>query len=151
MAIFDHFETEIGSFWGDFGPFLGRSVITLRSLRDHVGIVLASFWGRFGVVFRYFVTLFRGLLGVRFGLFFDHFWAISAHSWPFLRSFCDFLVVFWEVDGKIKQNDTRERKNMQISAKIHKYYTNLGKKASLFTPINHLFRLKNGQNRHFNI
>ena len=39
-----------GSFVGDFGPFLGRSRVTLGSLRDHFGIVLASFWAHFGVV-----------------------------------------------------------------------------------------------------
>ena len=30
--------------WGDFGPFLGRSGVTLGLLRDPFGIVLASFW-----------------------------------------------------------------------------------------------------------
>ena len=45
------FWTKIGPFWchsgGDFGPFLGRSGVTLGWLRDHFGIVLASFLSSF--------------------------------------------------------------------------------------------------------
>ena len=48
--FWDQNRNKMGSFWGDFGPFLGRSRVILGSLRDHFGIVWASFWGRFGVV-----------------------------------------------------------------------------------------------------
>ena len=37
----------------------------------------------------------------------------------FALSFYGFFRVFWEVPCKIKQNDARESKNMQNSAKIH--------------------------------
>ena len=48
----DHFgdqsRTKIWSFWGDFGPFLGRYGvifgITLVSFWHHFGVVLVSFW-----------------------------------------------------------------------------------------------------------
>ena len=40
--------TKIGSFLGDFGPFLGRPVVLLC----HLGIILASFWHHFGAPFR---------------------------------------------------------------------------------------------------
>ena len=43
---------------GDFGPFLGRSGVILRSLRDHFGIVLASFWGCLGIVLKSFLCVF---------------------------------------------------------------------------------------------
>ena len=57
----------MGSFWGDFGPFLGRSGVTLGSLRDHFGIVLGSFWCRFDPIlslFGAFLTLLGGFLGL---------------------------------------------------------------------------------------
>ena len=62
MAILGPFLDQNRVNLGDFGPLLGRSGVTLRSLRDHYGIVLASFWGRFGVVFDpfgWFLGLFR--------------------------------------------------------------------------------------------
>ena len=55
------------SFWGDFGPFLGRSGHS-GVTSDHFGIALASFWGRFGVVWPHF----RPFL-VRFGVIFAYF------------------------------------------------------------------------------
>ena len=39
-----------GSFVDDFGPFLGRSKVTLVSLMDHFGLILASFWHHFGLI-----------------------------------------------------------------------------------------------------
>ena len=119
-----------GSFWGDFGPCLGRSGVTLGSLRDHFGIVLASFWGRFGVV----LTPFWGL----FGLFLGYFWTIFG---PFLAYFFwhvyghfagVFSVMFCEVDCKFKQNGAREGKHTQISAKIHQKYAKLCKNEHFF-------------------
>ena len=49
----------MGSFWGGFGPFLGRSGSILGSLRDHFGIVSASFLGLFGAFLTHF-WLFQG-------------------------------------------------------------------------------------------
>ena len=121
-AIFDHIWGYIGPFldhfWtrtepsgGNFGPFLGPSGIPLGSLRNHVGIALASFWGRFGVI----LTPFWGLFWSFWGLFLDHFGPFLGHFTVILW----FLVMFWEVDWKRKQNNAREGKNMQIFAKIH--------------------------------
>ena len=56
------------SFWGDFGPFSGRSGVTLGSLSDHFGIVLASFWGCFDVVLTH-VEAFLGPFWTLFGPF----------------------------------------------------------------------------------
>ena len=47
----------MGSFWGDFGPFLGRPGVSLGSLSDHFGIGLASFWGRFDSILTPFLGL----------------------------------------------------------------------------------------------
>ena len=58
-------DENIGSFWGDFGLFLGRSGVIFGSLWDHVGIILASFWGRVGVVLRSFGALFGPFYGDR--------------------------------------------------------------------------------------
>ena len=51
--------------------------------------------------------------------------AVLAHFCRFLRAFCDFLVMFREVDSKIKQNDATEGENIQIFAKIHQKYAKL--------------------------
>ena len=40
--------------------------------------------------------------------------------------------MFCEVDGEIKQNDAREGKNMQISAKYHQKYAKLCKNKPFF-------------------
>ena len=64
-----------------------------------------------------------------FGPFLGHFSPFLGH---FLRSFCGFLVTFCEVDCKIKQNDEREGKNMQISAKINQKYAKLCKNKPFF-------------------
>ena len=42
------------------------------------------------------------------------------------------FVMFWEIDCKIKENDAREGKNMQISAKIHQKYAKLCKNKPFF-------------------
>ena len=77
----DHFGTKLGPFWGDFGPFLGRSGFMLGSLRDHFGIifggcgvVLTSFWGSFLGPFCPFLGLSGLFLGVicPFGPFYGH-------------------------------------------------------------------------------
>ena len=41
-------------------------------------------------------------------------------------------MTFCEIDCKIKQNDEREGKNMQISAKIHQKYAKLCKNKPFF-------------------
>ena len=68
-ASLDHFGTKIGSFWGnfggDFGPFSGRSGVTLESLRDHFGIGLTSFW----VVLVSFWPHFEAFLGPFWAIF----------------------------------------------------------------------------------
>ena len=48
--------------------------------------------------------------------------------------------MFCEVDCEIKQNDAREGKNMQISAKINQKYAK--KKQALFWATKHLFCIK---------
>ena len=55
-----------------------------------------------------------------------------------------------DVDCKSKQNDAREDKNMQISAKIHQKYAKLCKNKPFFG-YKTLVLLKNGQNRRFNL
>ena len=118
-AISGPFRDQNRPFWGDveaffFGPFLGRSGVIWGSLRNHFGIVLASFSGRFGVVLRPF-----------WGFFWTYFG-------PFLRSFCDRLVMFWEVECNIQKNDAIEGKNMQLSAKVHRKYAKLCKSKPFF-------------------
>ena len=81
---------------------------------------MASFWHHFGV----------GLLS--FSPHFEPFGAILAYFSPFLRSFCGFLVTFWEVDCKLKQNDVSEGKNMQISAEIHRTFAKICKNKPFF-------------------
>ena len=101
----DQNRTICGWFWGDFGPFLGRSGIILASFWHHLGVALVSFWphleafvGPFWTIFGPFTLIFR----------------------PFLRSLCGFLVMFGEIDCKIKQNDAREGKNAKFPAKFTK-------------------------------
>ena len=75
----DRNGTKIGPFWGDFGPFFGRSGVILGSLRDHFGIVLASCWARFGLVL-------------------TPFWAALDHFGPFLGTFfCPLSRHFWGI------------------------------------------------------
>ena len=62
------FGTKIGSFWGDFEPFLGSIRVISGSLGDHFGVVLASCWGRFGVVLTHFEA-FLGTFWTIFGPF----------------------------------------------------------------------------------
>ena len=80
--VWDENRTILGGFWGDFGPYLGQSSVTLGSPRDHFGTVLASFWCRFGVVLR--------PLGALFGIN-GPFW---SHFSPFLGHFYGHIVVF---------------------------------------------------------
>ena len=117
---------------------MGRSGVTLGSLRDHFGIVLASFWGRFGVV----LTILRSCWTV--------FGAILARFGPFLRSFCGFFVVFRDVECNVKQHDAREGENMQIPAKIYQKYAKLCINKLLFAHKT-LVLLKNSQTRRFNL
>ena len=88
-AIFEPFGTKIGSFRGDFWPFLGRSGVVfdiiLASFWHHFEVVLVSFWPHFGVFLLVLLFLF-------FGTFLNHF----CPFWPCLRShgvcvFCDVL------------------------------------------------------------
>ena len=73
---------------GDFGPFLGRSGVTLGSPRDDFGIVLASSWAGVGVVLT-ILTPFWAL----FGLFLDHFRvdprSLCGHSGSFWHRFAE--------------------------------------------------------------
>ena len=96
------------------GHFLGRSGVILGSVRDHFGNVLESFWHRFGVVLTPFWAIFVPFLG--------HFRPSLAHFYG------HFLVMFWGVASKIEQNDAKEGKNIQISAKIHQKYAKVCKK-----------------------
>ena len=63
MIVFEPFLTLSGAVQGHFGwifgPFWGRSGVTLGSLGDNFGIGLASFWGRFDPILRPFWVLFR--------------------------------------------------------------------------------------------
>ena len=72
-----------------------------------------------------------------FGLF--------GHFSPFLGHFYGqigfFLVMVWEVECNIKQNDAREGKNTQSSAKLHQNCAKLCKNMP-FSAIKHLFCLK---------
>ena len=123
-AIFgDHLGTKIGPFWVIFGwfwtIFWGRSGVTLDSLRDHFGVVLVSFWGSSWPHFEAFLSYFL-----------DPFWTIFARVLGIFTVILWFvLVMFWEVDCNIKQNDAREVKMckflpnftniMQICANLH--------------------------------
>ena len=60
----------------------------------------------------------------------------------FLRLFCDFLIMFWEVECKIKQNDAGEGKNMQIPAKNSPKICKIVQKQAFLSSIKHLFCLK---------
>ena len=99
----------MGHFLYDFGPFLGRSGVTLGSIRDHFGIVLVSF----STPFEAFWAL--------FGLFLEHFWAIFDPIFgPFSRSF--FFAVFFLL-GFAKLT-TKLSKLMQEKAKLCKFPPN---------------------------
>ena len=125
--ILYHFWVDPGSLWG------------------YLGIILASFWHHF----RSFWCRFDPICSTLFG----YLWAISARfSGPFLRSFCDFLVMFWEVDSIIKQNDAREWNICKFPPNITKMMQNCPKR-KLFSGYQILVLLfkKNGQNRRFNL
>ena len=121
-------------FWGDFGPFAGGDP---GSLWGHFGIVLASCPMCFGVVLTPFVAFLGYSLGAFWTVFVAHFQAIFT---VILRFFYDVL----EVEFKIKQNNAREGKNMQTSAKICQKYAKLckvmqnkhGSILSTYTPLN---------------
>ena len=61
---------------------------------ERLGIISGSFWGSF------------------LGPFLGHFCPFWA------RSFCGFLMIFWGVECKIKQNDAKEGKTKQKSANL---------------------------------
>ena len=100
------------SFWGDFGPVLGRFGVTLESFQHRFGIVFASFRGRSEVV-----------LG--------QFWVFWGPFRVFLRSFCGFLMVHWDFQYKNEQNEATECTNVQFAAKLTKNGQTYAKK-SLF-------------------
>ena len=102
-AIFDLSGAIGGHVWAISGPkwdvgWFGPIWIIFGSIRGHFVVTLGSFWHRFGVFLGRFQTIFRS---------FQH---ILGH---FFRPFCDFLLMFCEVDCKIKKNDARKGKNMQ--------------------------------------
>ena len=121
-----HFWTILGPKWDDFGVIL-----------DHFRIIRVSFWGHLENIL---VSL-----GPHFEPFLDHFDPFGAIFRSFCGRFCGFLLLSWEVHWKIKQNETTEGKNMEISATIHLA------KASLFSPIKLVLLKKNDQNRRFNL
>ena len=86
------------------------------------GIVLASSRVRFGVV----------LIPILMS-FLPYVWAVLARFLGhFYGHFAGFFWWFWEVDCHIKQNDVREGKNNQISAKFHQNMQNCAKTSPLF-------------------
>ena len=112
--------------------------------------MLGSFWSRFDPIL--------GCFGPFWTLFGHFFLPIIA---PFLGHFCPlfgvlrdiprfFLVVFWEGDCKIKRNDAREGKLCKFLPKLTQMMQNCAT-ASPFSAVKHLFRLKTGQNRRFNL
>ena len=130
----DHFGTKIGPFLGDFWVILDHFWVDPGSLWLHLGIILESFWCRFDPILRPFLALFE--------LFLDHFWAILSRFWGrFYGHFAIFFVMFWEVECNIQQNDAREGKTMQTSAKIHQIYAKLCKNKLFFSALKHLFCL----------
>ena len=50
--------------------------------------------------------------------------------------------MFWEIDRNVKQNDAREGKTMQISAKIHQNICKIVQKQAVFSSVKHWFGLK---------
>ena len=112
--------------------------------------MLGSFWSRFDPIL--------GCFGPFWTLFGHFFLPIIA---PFLGHFCPlfgvlrdiprfFLVVFWEGDCKIKRNDAREGKLCKFLPKLTQMMQNCAT-TSPFSAVKHLFRLKTGQNRRFNL
>ena len=80
LPFWDHFwrqnRTKIGSFWGDFGPFLGRSIwfwghlaIILASFWHHLLLVLVSFWPHFWTLFGHLLRHFFAISSRFFGVF----------------------------------------------------------------------------------
>ena len=110
-------------FEANIGPVSGHFRVILASFLGHFGIVLGSLWDHFDIsltAFLPFLTLF------------------VPHFRPFYGRFAVFLVMFWEVQCKNKQNDAREGKSMHFSAKFHQDYANLCKNKPLFaykTPV----------------
>ena len=135
------FGTEMGSFWGDFGPFLGQSGVIL----SHLGFIVASFWHHFGVVL---VSFWLRYWEVFSGPFcpppFLFFWTIFSHFEPF---FCPFFGAFTVIFAgysfvifrwfwcKFKPNDASESeicnflpkstKTVQICAKTYAFFFRL--------------------------
>ena len=138
-VILDHFLVDPESFWGHLG-------IILASFWHHVGLVLVSFWPHFGLLWT--------ILDPFWALFFAHYRAIFGAFLPPFRCFkghsAVFLVVFWEGDCKIKRNDAREGKLCKFLPKLTQMMQNCAT-ASPFSAVKHLFRLKTGQNRRFNL
>ena len=130
LTLYGPYRTFFGPKWEHFGVCLdhfwvdsGHLVIILASFWHHFGVVLGSFWLRF----RPFWALFEPLLLV--GPFLGHFSPCLCHGYGHSAFF---LVMFRGVGCKIKQNDARKGKNMQISAKIHQKYAKLCKNKPLF-------------------
>ena len=105
-------EDSVGLFWYQDGRW-GCFVVILDHLWGRSVVILGSFWHRFRIILGLFSCRFNHIsrpFGGHFSL--GDFWAIFT-------VILQFLVMFWEVDCKIKQNDPREEKNMQNSAEIH--------------------------------
>ena len=124
MAIFG---TKIGSFLGDFGPFLGRSRAIFGSLWDHFGIILGTFWCRFDPIL---------------GLFRIIFWAFLAHFCAIFIGILRFLIMVSEVGPTLSKMMQEKAKKMQISPKFTKIMQNSTKTSFFPPPIRHMFLLK---------
>ena len=70
---------KMGLFLGDFGPFLGRSVVILGSLT----IILASFWHHFGVGFG---VVFGVVCDLILRLFWDTNWSFGGFGSKMYRN-----------------------------------------------------------------
>ena len=137
---------------GDFGPFLGRSGVTLGSLRDHFGIVLASFWGRFGIVLTPFWAFFFDPFELLFGPFGAIFSPFLGHFYGHFAVF--FLVMFWELDllnlakwcqGREKQCKFLPKFTFLIPLEFTVLSSEMMRKAvktNPFAPINTCFAIK---------
>ena len=123
LCFFLPFWAIKGQFWDENVTIWHQLWTTFGSIRCHLGVTWGSFWHRSVSFWPHFEACL------------DHF----GLCWTILRSFCRlFMGMFWEVEWKVRKNDAREGKHMQISAKIHQKYI-IGQKHGFFGYANTCF------------